>query len=210
MDCYYHNAVPSVAVCHDCNHTICATCRDEHGICPGCRLERRMKAASAARSGLTGGVGPSNPPPPPGARHEPPPPPPHTPSYAAATRPAGPLALVSPETRGLLALGYPLWPLAALALLDPKRSPAVRRQAVQALAVNFGLFGLGTALAVISHIWVLGFPAMVLIPFLFPVWLIATIVYGFKVWHGDDVRVPLVSDWLDEREARADRSTVTV
>jgi uncharacterized membrane protein len=118
--------------------------------------------------------------------------------------------LVSPETRGLLALGYPLWPLAALALLDPKRSPAVRRQAVQALAVNFGLFGLGTALAVISHIWVLGFPAMVLIPFLFPVWLIATIVYGFKVWHGDDVRVPLVSDWLDEREARADRSTVTV
>ncbi len=54
MDCYYHNAVPSVAVCHDCAQTICATCRDEAGICPGCRLERRLQAASAARPGLAG------------------------------------------------------------------------------------------------------------------------------------------------------------
>ncbi len=200
MDCYYHNAVPSVAVCQDCSQTICATCRDENGICPGCRLERRIEAASSARSGLTGGIGPSNPPP------QPPPP---SATYTPAPRPAGALATVSPETRGLLALGYPLWPLAAVALLDPKRSPVVRRQAIQALALNFGLFGLGTALAVISHIWVLGFPAIVLFPFLFPLWLIASIVYGFKVWNGDDVRVPLVSDWLDERERR-ERATVTV
>jgi uncharacterized membrane protein len=208
MDCYYHNAVPSVAVCNDCSQTICATCRDEHGLCPGCRLARRIDAASAARSGLTGGVGPSNPPPGAAYRQAPPPPePPPYVSYAPAARPAGPLATVSQETRGLLALGYPLWPLAALALLDPKRSPAVRRQAIQALALNFGLFAVGSALSVIAHIWVLGIPAMVLFPFLFPVWLIATIVYGFKVWHGDDVRVPLISDWLDERE---NRTTVTV
>jgi len=51
------------------------------------------------------------------------------------------LANVSGETRVLLALGYVLWPLAALALLDPTRSRAVRRQALQALGLNFGLFG---------------------------------------------------------------------
>jgi len=200
MDCYFHKAVPSVAVCQDCSQTICATCRDEHGLCPGCRLARRIDAATAARSGLTGGVGPSNPPPNPGYSQAPPPPPPSASYYAPAARPAGPLAAVSQETRGLLALGYPLWPLAALAMLDPKRSPAVRRQAIQALALNFGLFGLGSVLAVISHIWFIGWSAFVLLPFLAPVWLVATIVYGFKVWHGDDVRVPLVSDWLDERE----------
>jgi hypothetical protein len=32
MDCYYHNAVPSVAPCSDCGQPICATCRDGAGI----------------------------------------------------------------------------------------------------------------------------------------------------------------------------------
>ncbi len=119
------------------------------------------------------------------------------------------LAAVSGETRALLGLGYPLWPLAALALLDPKRSAAVRRQATQALAVNFGMFGLFAVLGVVSHLWVLGLSAAILLPFLFPVWLVATVVYGFKVWTGDDVRVPLVSDWLDERDTRLGRDAVT-
>ena len=209
MDCYYHNAVPSVAVCHDCMQTICATCRDDQGLCPGCRLERRMQAAGAPRPGLSGKVGPSNPPPgpPPGAsagagagagpRVS-----------AAATMPyrSSPLAAVSTETRALLGLGYPLWPLAALALLDPKRSAAVRRHATQALALNFGLFGLWVGLEVVSHIWVIGWSAIPLLAALFPIWFVATIVYGFKVWNGDDVRVPLVSDWLDERDR--ERETV--
>jgi uncharacterized membrane protein len=122
------------------------------------------------------------------------------------SRPATALATVSPETRALLGLGYPLWPLAVIALLDPKRSPAVRRQAVQALALNAGMFGLFTVLSVLAHFWfVIAWPAWVMLPFLFPVWLVATVVYGFKAWQGDDVRVPLVSDWLDERERAHER-----
>lgn len=202
MDCYYHNAVPSVAVCTACRKSICATCRDEQGGCPGCRLQARIDAAAAANGRLSGRVGPANPPPgpPPGA---PPPNPP--PFYAAAPAPRrrGALATISPETRALLALGYPLWPLAALALLDPKRSPAVRRQATQALALNFGLFGMWVALEGIWHIPVLGLSAWPLLAAIFPVWCIATVVYAVKAWQGDDVRVPLISDWLDEREEQA-------
>ena len=205
MDCYYHNAVPSVALCTDCRQSICATCRDAQGTCPGCRLGARIDAASGIRPGLSGRVGPAHPPPGrgPDPRYGAPPPPSPSAAYAApAPRPRGALATVSPETRALLALGYPLWPLAALALLDPKRSPAVRRQATQALAVNFGLFGMWVALEGIWHIPVLGLSAWPLLAAIFPVWLVATIVYAVKAWHGDDVRVPLVSDWLDERDAQ--------
>ncbi len=191
MDCYFHNAVPSVAVCRDCRRTICATCRDAQGLCPSCRLDQRIKAAQSTRAGLTGKVGPSNPPPPPGAAQAPP-----------RARPAGALAAVSGETRALLALGYPLWPLAALALLDPKRSPQVRRQSMQALALNFGTFALWAALGFIAHIPLLGLSAWPLLALIVPIWFVATIVYGLMVWNGEDVRVPLVSDWLDEREAR--------
>ncbi len=201
VDCYYHNAVPSVALCTDCRQSICATCRDAEGTCPGCRLGARIDAASGVRHSIPGRVGPANPPPGPRATYAPPPQ-----SSAAAVPPrttCGALAEVSQETRALLALGYPLWPLAALALLDPKRSPAVRRQATQALALNFGLFGLWVALEGIWHIPVLGLSAWPLLAALFPVWCVATIVYAVKAWHGDDVRVPLVSDWLDERESRS-------
>ncbi len=201
MDCYFHKAVPSVATCNDCAKTICATCRDEQGICPGCRLERRINSAAATRQGIAGGVGPSNPPPGP-------PPPPNPPPTYGTVRPmqsqTGALATVSPETRALLGLGYPLWPLAVIALLDPKKSAPVRRQAIQALALNGGMFGLFTVLTGLSHFWlVISWPAWVMLPFLFPVWLVATVVYGYKAWQGDDVRVPLISDWLDEREHRS-------
>jgi uncharacterized membrane protein len=201
VDCYYHNAVPSVAVCHDCMQTICATCRDDQGLCPGCRLERRMQAAGAPRRGLGGTVGPKNPPP--GPQYERAGSGPRVAATATAPYVAAPLAMVSTETRALLGLGYPLWPLAALALLDPKRSPAVRRHATQALALNFGLFGLWVGLEVISHIWLIGWSAIPLLAVLGPIWFVSTIVYGFKVWNGEDVRVPLVSDWLDERETVA-------
>ncbi|GAC1312629.1 MAG: hypothetical protein NVS2B3_13650 [Vulcanimicrobiaceae bacterium] len=198
VDCYYHQAVPSVAVCHDCTQTICATCRDGAGICPGCRLERKIRAAGAARPELAGERGRRDPSP--GARG---------PRVTTVPGPeAASLATVSGETRGLLALGYPVWPLAALALLDPKRSPAVRRQAMQALGLNFGLFGLSIVLQAVGQIPLLGWSAWPLLAIVFPVWLVATVVYAVKVWNGDDVRVPLVSDWLDEREARrAERAT---
>ena len=205
MDCYFHNAVPSVAVCHDCMHSICATCRDEHGVCPGCRLERRMKAAAAARPELQGKVGPSRPGPEP-RRQAPPPPAPGYAAVADAPESHHALANVSFETRALLALGYPFWPLAALALLDSKRSPAVRHQALQALGLNFGLFGLWIGLGAVAQIPILGFSAWPLLALLMPLWLVATIVYAVKVFQGDDVRVPLVTDWLEEREARAVRA----
>jgi uncharacterized membrane protein len=185
MDCYFHANVPSVARCTGCAHPICATCRDDAATCPGCRLAARIDAAAAARGELPGEVG----------RRATPPPPPFEPQPAGAT---ASLAVVSTETRALVALGYPLWPLAALALLDPKRSPFVRRQAVQALGLNFGLFALWLVLSQIAAIPFLGISAIPILAVLAPVWLVASVLYGFKVWHGDEVRVPLVSDWLDE------------
>jgi hypothetical protein len=107
-------------------------------------------------------------------------------------------AVESTETRALVALGYPLWPLAALALLDPKRAPYVRRQALQALGLNFGLFALWLGLSAIAQIPFLGISAIPILAVLAPVWVVASVLYGVRVWHGDAVRVPLVSDWLDE------------
>jgi uncharacterized membrane protein len=184
MDCYFHANVPSVARCAGCAQPVCATCRDENATCPGCRLAARIDAAAGARGELPGAAA--------RARGTVPPP------FAEPQRPAAAIAVVSPETRALVALGYPLWPLAALALLDVKRSPYVRRQAIQALGFNFGLFGLWLILSGIAQIPFLGISALTILAVLSPVWLVASVLYGFKVWHGDDVRVPLVSDWLDE------------
>jgi len=195
MDCYFHTAVPSVAVCRDCSKAVCATCRDSVGLCPACRLEQRIKAVATARPGLKGGVGPSNPSPPP-------PLPQRAPRTTA-------LATVSPETRALLGLGYPLWPLAALAMLAPRRSPEVQRQALQALGFNFGSLSLYFGLHALTYIPFLGLSAWPLLAVIFPVWLVASVIYGIKVWNGDDVRVPLVSDWLDEHERRKGRTRAT-
>ena len=46
---------------------------------------------------------------------------------------------------------------------------------------------------------VLGWSATAIIPFLVPIFLVASVFYGIKVWHGDEVRVPLISDWIDDR-----------
>lgn len=201
MDCYYHTSVPSVAVCHDCMRTICATCRDAQGICPSCRLERRIKAAQSSRQQLEGGVGPSNPPPgpanpPPRYSASPPAPPPSAPPRVA---PSAALATVSLETRSLLALGYPLWPLAALALLSPNKKPELRRQAIQALAFNFGTFGLYFALSTLVQIPLIGLSAWPILVALVPIWLVASVVFALKVWNGEDVRVPIIADWLDQK-----------
>ncbi len=52
------------------------------------------------------------------------------------------------ESRALVALGYPLWPLALISLLDRKQSRSLRRQALQALGFNLGFFGFwGAAVA---------------------------------------------------------------
>ena len=203
MDCFYHNAVPSVAPCRGCKKPVCATCRNENGDCPGCVLAARVGAARRSNM-INGGVGPSY-----GsftdrdqqrqAYQAPPPPPPEPgpPGPPQVRRMTG-LAVRS-ETRALVALGYPFWPLALIAVLDSKASLFVKRQAWQALGFNLGMHGLFAVLSAAAALPIFGFGAWPLIPFIIPVWIVASVVYGLKVWSGEDVDVPVVSDWVDAR-----------
>ena len=196
MDCFFHHAVPSVGRCTACGKSICATCRSERGDCPSCRLAARIDEAAAQRQGLSGGVGPSS-----GAsagyaqsrQHQPQPQAPPPPPAARG------LAEVRPESRALVALGYPFWPLALIALFDPSRSDYIRRNAWQALGFNAGMYGLGWLFSTIAAIPFIGISAWPLLPFIVPVTIVASVVYAIKVWHGEDVRVPFVSDIVDER-----------
>jgi hypothetical protein len=206
MDCFFHNAVPSVAPCRGCKKPLCATCRNENGDCPGCVMAARIDAARQTTR-IPGGVGPSygtyseqhqqqaSYSPPPHPQPEPAP----APSAPPRVRRTAALA-VRPETRALVALGYPFWPLAVIALFDGSGSIFVKRQAWQALGFNLGTMGLGGLFTAAS---VLPFPMVgtwALLAFLLPsVWLVASVVYAFKVWAGDDVSVPIVSDWVDAR-----------
>jgi uncharacterized membrane protein len=204
MDCFFHNAVPSVAPCRGCKKPLCATCRNQNGDCPGCVLAARIDAARQTNM-INGGVGPSygtyseQ-----GPQHEatysphPQPEPEPAPSAPPRVRRAAALA-VRPETRGVLALSYPFWPLALIALIDGKSSHFVKRQAWQALGFNLGVSGFSAFLWAASGIPILGFGAWPLLTFIFPIWLVASIVYAVKVWQGEDVNVPIVSDWVDAR-----------
>ena len=184
VDCFFHSSVPAVAPCAGCGHAICASCRDRRGDCPSCRLAAKMERAASARGRLAGEVAPPAPPP--------------RAASPAAHRSA--LAGVAPETRALVALGYPFWPLAALALLDPSRSSYLKRQAYQALGFNFGIYGLWYALHFIAMIPLLGMSAWPVLWFMLPVAFVASVVYGIQAWNGDDVRVPFVSEWLGRGE----------
>lgn len=189
MDCYFHPNVPSIAPCLECRKSICATCRDERGMCPSCRLAEKIDAATGGRQQLHGQV-------PPRPQAPPPPPPPQTQPRASVTvsEPLDPV-----ESRALIALGYPLWPLALLGLFDRKQSRYLKRQAYQALGFNVGFAGFWGLLSLLAGVPWLGFSAEVIIPFLIPVFLVASVFYGIKVWNGDEVRVPIISDWIDER-----------
>jgi len=116
--------------------------------------------------------------------------------YQPYSAPAG--IAVRPESRGLVALGYPFWPLALLALFDGSRSPFVRKQAWQALGFNFGIYGMWFALSAIAAIPILGMSAWPMLPLLIPVGIVASVVYGFKVWRGEDVHVPFISDYVEQ------------
>lgn len=179
MDCYFHANVPSVAACIDCRKPICATCRDERGTCPSCRLAAKVEAATTTRVHLGGQIPPQ-------------------PQPAVVRKAEVTTASDSAESRALVALGYPLWPLALLSLLDRKQSRYLRRQALQALGFNLAMLGFGGLLSVIANIPWLGVSASVLLPFLVPVFLVASVYYGIKTWNGDDVRVPIVGDWIEE------------
>ena len=104
----------------------------------------------------------------------------------------------------MVALGYPLWPLALVSLLDRKQSRSLRRQAFQALGFNVGFFGFWALLSLVAQLPFLGISAMVLVPLLAPLFLVASVYYGIKTWNGDEVRIPVVTSWLDERMPQGD------
>lgn len=199
VDCFFHNAVPSVAPCRGCKRPICATCRNANGECPSCVLAARIDAAKQT-SAINGGVGPSygtytEPQPQPQPGYAAPPP-----QYAPPPQVQHPAAVACrPETRALVALSYPFWPLALIALLDSKGSLYVRRQAWQALGFNAGLFGLSAFLSAAVSIPLIGWSVWPLLTFIAPIWVVASVVYAIKVWQGEDPNVPIVSDWVDAR-----------
>src|SRR5579872_487200 len=116
MECFFHSNVPSIARCGQCDKPICATCRDEVGTCPSCRLSAKIDSATT-RVELGGRVPP---------RMDAPQPQPQ--ATVRVSEPADPV-----EMRALVALGYPLWPLALLGLFDRKKSNYLKRQAIQAI-----------------------------------------------------------------------------
>jgi hypothetical protein len=197
MDCYFHSHVPSVAPCGDCGKPICATCRDSAGLCPSCRLAAKMQTAQSSRQHLGGQV-----PPRPHAEYQgqqyqqqyqaPPSAPTIRQTAVAATDPV--------ESRALVALGYPLFPFAALALLDKKASPALRRGAWQALGFNAAFTALWFILSATEQLpFMVGISSGITLALLVPAYFVASVYYGIKTWQGDYVRVPILSDWIEER-----------
>ncbi len=193
MDCFFHSNVPSVAACADCRKPICATCRDENGSCPSCRLAAKIDEATAARQPLGGRVGT----PYYGYRPEPPPPPQQPATRVTRTSVQ---TTDAPESRALVALGFPLFPLALLALFDRKQSPLLRRQAYLALGLNLGVAAMWGVLSVMSNIMIptIAGSADIMMALLIPTFLVASVYYGIRTWQGEEVRIPILSDWVDE------------
>ncbi len=202
MDCYFHSNVPSVAPCADCGKPICATCRDNAGTCPSCRLAAKIDTANAKRQAVAGEV------------------PPRSQqwwnqqSYQAQQAPSQPAqqqvratvqeAEDPQESRILVALGYPLWPLAALSLFDRKQSKRLRKHAYQALGFNFGIYALWAVLEFISRLPLIGYTPLgwssdIVLALMIPLFVVMSVIYGIRAWHGEDVRIPIISDWLDDR-----------
>ncbi len=191
MDCFFHARVPAVAACPTCSKGICATCRDSSGLCPSCRLAARIEGASSQTT-LTGARAPYR-----GAGA----------GYAGGTVVPPRAATVSVgdpldpvESRALVALGYPLLPLALLSLLERRRSRFLKRAALQAIGFNLAFAAFWGVLQLMSALaipWI-GVESAILIPFLIPLFLVASVYYGVKTWNGDEVRVPIVSDWIED------------
>jgi uncharacterized membrane protein len=181
MECYFHANVPSVAPCVECGKPICATCRDERGGCPSCRLAAKVDAATATRRQIPGSVPPR--PAPASVRGNA--------TVATADDPV--------ESRALVALGYPLWPLALVSLFDRKQSRHLRRQAIQALGFNAGIWGFAGLLWLTAQVPLMGFSSWIVLSVLPLLFLVASVYYGIKTWNGDDVRIPVVTSWIDER-----------
>lgn len=188
MDCYFHPNVPSVAPCKDCMKPICATCRDEVGTCPSCRLAAKMQAAAGTRQAVAGEVRRSA-----GSWWQ-------SAASAPAAQPRAAVATADPaETRALVALGYPLWPLALLSLLDRSQSRKMRKHAYQALGFNLGMSALFGFLYLFRDIPLLNMSVGLMLALMLPAFVVLSVYYGVRAWHGEEVRIPIISDWLDDR-----------
>lgn len=190
MDCYFHSNVPPVTKCVDCDKPICATCRDSAGTCPSCRLAAKIDTASGTKKSVAGEVPPRSQQ---WWRTEP------QQQPAPQTRATVSEAMDPPESRALIALGYPLWPLALIGLFDRKQSRRLRKHAYQALGFNVGMAALYGILSLLTNIPLLGISAGLLLAFILPVFIVMSVYYGIKAWHGEDVHVPVISDWLDDK-----------
>ena len=156
-------------------------------------MAARIDQAAAQRQPLGGGVGPSAEPSGGYSEQQQWQPQAQPPPRNAA------VANVRPESRALVALGYPFWPLALIALFDQSGSDFVRRNAWQALGFNAGMYGLGWLFSSIAMIPFIGISAWPLLPFIVPVTVVASVVFAIKAWHGEEVRIPFVSDAVDRR-----------
>jgi uncharacterized membrane protein len=155
-----------------------------------------MEAAGASKKAVAGEVPPRsqqwwNAPPPPGAQ-----PAPQARATVSEYDPA--------ESRAVVALGYPLFPLAVLSLFDRKQSKRLRKHAYQAIGFNVGMAAVSAALWFLINLpfvgWTpLGWSSALLYGLLLPIWVVLSVYYGIKAWHGYDVHVPIVSDWLEDR-----------
>lgn len=103
------------------------------------------------------------------------------------------------ESRALVALGYPLWPLALIGLLDRRGSRFIKKHAYQAIGFNLGFAAFWALLTLLTNVPFLGVAPAILIPLLVPIFLVASIFYGINVWQGKDIDVPILSGWLEER-----------
>ncbi len=191
MDCYFHSNVPSIAPCVECGKPICATCRDERGRLPqlpACGEGRGRDGNPSAdrRPGAAApGGGPTGAP-----RRQTSPPPPTRSSRA-------------PSSPSDIRCGR--WPSSRFSTASNRASFAAKP--FKRWASTPASSGFWALLSLISQIPFLGFSAWVLVPLLAPLFLVASVYYGVKTWNGDDVRIPIVTSWLDERLPHGDTNS---
>jgi uncharacterized membrane protein len=181
MSCYYHPKVPTVTVCRDCGHEICATCSSD-SVCPGCRLGRAMKNAGGERvltAERDGGYQNAY-------------------RYAQGAQSVSAVAEAPPsfEDRLLAALSYPIWPLALLMLFLPAhRSKFVRFHILQSLGVNALGVLLYAVYALAAHLPVVGWQSAFMVPFLMPIWFLVDLYLAIKAHSGAMTRVPIAAEY---------------
>ena len=172
MDCFFHSNVPSVAPCVECGKPICATCRDDRGGCPSCRLAAKVEAATATRQSIAGQV-------PPRAA-------PRTVRGQSAGREHPIRSSREPWLHSVIRFGRSRFSRSWIASSRAISAP----QALQALGFNVGFAGFGGLLVADREVPFLGFSASDPRAVPRPLFLWPACTTASRVWNGDEVRVP--------------------